>query len=146
MHRENIFHSKFVGFGVSVSAVLVVTLFLDLVSDEINSTTVALSLLLAVLSSATFFGRNPALLASFVAMLCFNYFFIPPVQTLTISDPQNLVAWAAFTITAIVAGELSAYARRRANESERLYAALQTAFKTATQAEAFQLLDNRQYR
>ncbi|HQX56872.1 MAG TPA: DUF4118 domain-containing protein [Pyrinomonadaceae bacterium] len=137
MHRENIFHSKFVGFGVSVSAVLVVTLFLDLVSDEINSTTVALSLLLAVLSSATFFGRNPALLASFVAMLCFNYFFIPPVQTLTISDPQNLVAWAAFTITAIVAGELSAYARRRANESERLYAALQTAFKTATQAEAF---------
>jgi K+-sensing histidine kinase KdpD len=76
------------------------------------------------------------LLASFVAMLCFNYFFLPPVHTWSISDPQNLVAWAAFTMTALVAGELSAYARRRASESERLYAELQELFKTATEAEA----------
>ena len=124
------------GFAVCVVAVLLVAVILIALGDRINTTTVALALLLVVLSSATFFGRNPALLASFVAMLCFNYFFIPPVHTWTISDPQNLVAWAAFTITAIVAGELSAYARRRARESERLYEELQTAFKTATQAEA----------
>jgi two-component system sensor histidine kinase KdpD len=58
------------------------------------------------------------------------------VHTWTIAEPQNLVAWAAFTITAIVAGELSAYARRRAREAERLYEELQTVFKSATQAEA----------
>ena len=115
---------------------LLATVGLQSLGDHINSTTVALTLLLVVLSSATFFGRNPALLASFVAMLCFNYFFLPPVHTWTIADPQNLVAWAAFTITAIVAGELSAYASRRAREAERLYEELQTAFKTATQAEA----------
>ena len=123
-------------FGLSVAAVFLVTVGLIELRDRVNSTTVALAFLLVVLSAATFFGRNPALLASFVAMLCFNYFFIPPVHTWTISDPQNLVAWAAFTLTALVAGELSAYASRRAREAERLYEELQAAFKTATEAEA----------
>ncbi len=136
MNFEGIFRSKLLRFGISIAAVLLATIGLEQLTDRVNSTTVALLLLLIVLSSATFFGRNPALLASFVAMLCFNYFFLPPVRTWTIADPQNLVAWAAFTITALIAGELSAYARRRARESERLYVELQTAFKKATQAEA----------
>lgn len=133
-HRPS--NSTAVSYGISVSAVLVGTLGLIALRERINSTTVALALLLVVLASATFFGRNPALLASFAAMLCFNYFFLPPVHAWTIADPQNLVAWAAFTITALVAGELSAYARRRGREAERLYEELQTAFKTAAQAEA----------
>jgi len=136
MNFEGIFRSKLLRFGLSVAVVLLVTVGLASLEDRVNSITVALTLLLIVLASATFFGRNPALLASFVAMLCFNYFFLPPIHNWTISDPQNLVAWAAFTITAIVAGELSAYASRRAREAERLYEELQTAFKTATQAEA----------
>jgi K+-sensing histidine kinase KdpD len=103
----------------------------------VNSTTVALVLLLIILASATLFGRNPALVASFGAMLSFNYFFLPPVRTWHIADPQNLIAWASFTITAIVTGELSASVRRRALESERLYDELQASFKAATQAEAY---------
>ena len=125
-----------VRFGVSVAAVLLATLAMVELSSRINPTTVALVFLLIILTLATFFGRNPALLASFAAMLCFNYFFLPPVRTWHIADPQNLVAWAAFTITAIIAGELSSYARRRAMESERLYEELQAAFEKATQAEA----------
>ena len=130
-------------FGISMLAVLLVTALLAPFQREINSTTIALAFLLIVLFSATFFGRNPALFASLVAMLCFNYFFLPPVRTWTISEPQNLVAWFAFTLTAIVAGELSAYARRRADEAthgkleiERLYRELQNAFEQASQAEA----------
>ncbi len=138
MSSEGVFRSGLLAYGVSAVAVLAIALGLTLLETHINTTTVALALLLVVLSSATFFGRNPALLASFVAMLCFNYFFIPPVHTWTIADPQNLVAWAAFTITALVAGEMSAYARRRANEAERLYEELQSAFKSASEAAALQ--------
>lgn len=130
------FTSKLFRYGAPVVAVVLMTLVLWLLGEHVNLTTVALVFLLVVLSSATFFGRNPALVASFAAMLSFNYLFIPPVGTWHIADPQNLVAWAAFTITAIIAGELSAYARRRARESERLYEELQAAFKTATEAEA----------
>ena len=136
MSFDSVLRSIPLRYGISVAAVLLATLGLIGLESHVNTTTVALVLILIVLASATFFGRNPALLASFAAMLCFNYFFIPPVHTWTISEPQNLVAWAAFTITAIVAGELSSYARRRARESERLYVELQAAFKTATQAEA----------
>lgn len=137
MGQGGFFGSKISRFGLSAAAVLSATAGLSLASTQINSTTVALSLLLVVLASATFFGRNPALLASFVAMICFNYFFLPPIHTFSISDPQNLAAWAAFTLTALITGELSAYARRRARESERLYEELQKAFKSATEAEAF---------
>src|SRR5437762_7292688 len=100
MSGQGVFNSILLRYGLSVASVLVVTVGLIELDTRVNSTTVALALLLIVLSSATFFGRNPALLASFVAMLCFNYFFLPPVHTWTIAEPQNLVAWAAFTITA----------------------------------------------
>ena len=136
MKVDGLFDSKLLRFGVSLAAVLLATMGLVTLAGRVNLITVSLTLLLIVLTSATFFGRNPALLASFVAMLCFNYFFIPPIHTWTISDPQNLIAWAAFTITALIAGELSAYADRRAREAERLFEELQKAFKSATEAEA----------
>jgi two-component system sensor histidine kinase KdpD len=109
----------------------------------INSTTVALALLLIVLFTATLWGSGPALLASALGMLCFNFFFLPPVGTLTIAEPDNWVALAVFLITAITAGQLSARAKRRAEEAEtgrreieRLYKELREAFERASHAEA----------
>lgn len=128
--------SRTLRFGLSLGAVVLVSFALLALREAVNATTVAMIFLVIILSSATFFGRNPALLASFAAMLIFNYFFLPPYGTWHIAEPQNLIAWAAFTITAIVAGELSAYARRRAVEAERLYGELQEAFEAATEAEA----------
>lgn len=136
MSLKDLYRLPLFSYGVSFVAIVSATAGLQRAAGYVNSATVALALLLIVLTSATFFGRNPALFASFVAMLCFNYFFLPPVGTWNIAESQNLIAWASFTFTAIVAGELSAYARRRAREAERLYDELQSAFKAATQAEA----------
>src|SRR5689334_834696 len=62
-------------------------------------------------------------------MLCFNFFFLPPVGTFTIADPQNWVALIAFLVTAIVVSQLSGRARKRQSDAvggqrdlERLYA------------------------
>ncbi|HXA50822.1 MAG TPA: ATP-binding protein [Candidatus Acidoferrum sp.] len=85
----------------------------------VNATTVALSFVLAVLAAATWWGLTEAVTASVVGMLFFNYFFLPPVGTLTIADPQNWVALAAFLLTAIVASHLSTSARRRALDATR---------------------------
>ena len=110
---------------------------------HVNATTVAVSLLLAVLFVAIAFGSTPALVASVLAMLCFNFFFLPPYHTFTIADPQNWVALTAFFITALAVGQLSARAKRRAEEAEagrveirRLYDELQEAFERASEAEA----------
>jgi two-component system sensor histidine kinase KdpD len=111
-----------------VAAILAVYRFLL----PVNSTTVALTLLLAILGMSTRWGLGEATVASVVAVLGFNYYFLPPVGTLTIQDPQNWVALLAFLVTAVTASQLSASARRRAAEAEarrleieRLYALVQ---------------------
>jgi len=128
---------------LSVITVAAAVLGLAPFAARINSTTVALALLLTILFLATAFGSRYALVASLIAVLCFNFFFLPPLYTFTIADPQNWVSFGAFVITAIVAGQLSTYARRRAEESERrrveiekLYEELQNAFEQASEAEA----------
>lgn len=123
-------------YGTALLSVILITILLQPFHEKLSPTTVSLIFLLIVLFTASFFGRNPALLSAFSAMLSFNYFFLQPVKTWTISEPQNLIAWGAFTITAVIAGELSAYARRRAEEAEKLYDELQIAFEAASQAKA----------
>lgn len=94
----------------------------------VNTTTVALVFVLTVLAIATRWGLMEAIVASVAAMLCFNFFFLPPIGTLTIADPQNWIALLTFLVTAIVASQLSANAKRREreatarrNEVEKLY-------------------------
>jgi two-component system sensor histidine kinase KdpD len=76
-------------------------------------------------------------------MLCFNFFFLPPLGTFTIAATDNWIALLAFLVTAITAGQLSASAKKRAEEAEagrreieRLYAELRDAFERASHAEA----------
>lgn len=133
------------GYLIAFGGVAVATLILSSFQSRINSTAIALALLLVVLVVATVFGSRPALLASLLGILSFNFFFLPPLYTFTISDSQNWVAFGAFLVTAIIAGQLSSYARRRAEESEanrkeieRLYLELQSAFEQASQTEALQ--------
>jgi two-component system, OmpR family, sensor histidine kinase KdpD len=85
----------------------------------VNSTTVALSFLLAILAIAALWGLTEAILASVGGMLAFNYFFLPPVGAFTVADPQNWVALFAFLTTAVVASQLSSSAKRRASEAEQ---------------------------
>lgn len=143
MDKANKKYSVWLHYLGAVIGIVLVIFVLEPFHNQINSTTVAFALLLIILLVATLAGRNPALIASLIAMLGFNYFFLPPVRTWAIADPQNLVAWAAFTITAVITGELSAYAKRRAEEAfnskreiEKLYLELQEAFELASQTEA----------
>lgn len=93
-----------------------------------NAPTAGFLYLVAVLLIATKGGIAESTAASIAAMLCFNFYFFPPVRTLTIADPQNWVALFAFLATSLTASHLSARAKRRAieaedgkNEIERLY-------------------------
>ncbi|RPJ87014.1 MAG: DUF4118 domain-containing protein, partial [Acidobacteria bacterium] len=85
----------------------------------LNHTTVALSFLLVVLFTAAAWGLRESVVASLVAMICFNVFFLPPVGTVTIADPQNWLALFVFLVTSLVASKLSDAARTRALESEK---------------------------
>lgn len=95
----------------------------------VNQTTVALSFLLAILAVSVFWGFAVAAFMSVAAMLAFNYFFLPPIGTFTIADPQNWMALFAFLATALITSRLATRVRHEADaaeqrrrEVERLYA------------------------
>lgn len=95
---------------------------------HVNQTTVALMFLVMVLLTSAYWGLRYALVMAVIATAAFNFFFLPPVGTFTIADPQNWVALFAFLITALVASNLAERARREAEgakqrrrEVERLY-------------------------
>jgi two-component system sensor histidine kinase KdpD len=141
--KGNLRRSKSTGYILATLAVGMLTVTLLPLRSQINSTTVGFAFLLVVLSVAIVWGSGPALLASVSGVLCYNFFFLPPVHTFTIADPQNWVALTAFFITALAVGQLSARAKRRAEEAEagrvenrRLYEELQGAFDRASEAEA----------
>jgi K+-sensing histidine kinase KdpD len=134
---------RWAGYAGAVLGSGLVTALLAPFHEQINSTTVALAFLLVVLFVALFWGSRPALLASLLGVFCLNFFFLPPLYTLSIAHPQNWVALTAFFTTALAVGQLSARAKRRAEEAEegrreieRLYEQLQVAFDRASQAEA----------
>jgi two-component system sensor histidine kinase KdpD len=82
-----------------------------------NAATVSTTFLLIVLVVAALSTLRVAAATSVTAVLAFNFFFLPPVGTFTIADPQNWVALAAFLAVSIIASNLSAQARARAQEA-----------------------------
>jgi two-component system sensor histidine kinase KdpD len=107
-----------IAYLLALCGVACVVIIYRLIIIDVNTTTVALSFLLVVLATASTYGLGPAITASITGMLCFNFFFLPPVGTLTIEDPQNWVALVAFLVTAVTASQLSSAARRRARDAE----------------------------
>ncbi|MGY5778407.1 DUF4118 domain-containing protein [Rhizobium sp. LEGMi135b] len=98
---------------------------LDQVLDVRN---LALVFLMAVLASAVTQGLRPALYSCILGALAFNFFFLPPRYTLTISDPESVLAFFFFLGVAVIASNLTATvqrqaaaARQRARTTEDLY-------------------------
>ena len=93
-----------------------------------SPTTVGFMYLLVVLIIASTWGFVEAAVAAVAGALCFNYYFFPPLGTLTIADPLNWIALLSFLITALITSRLSAKAEQRARDAmdrqkdlERLY-------------------------
>ena len=103
------------GFGFL--GIISVTLLLWRLPHVSNATTVALGFLLVVLFVAASARLWVAVITSIVAMLAFNFFFLPPVGAFVIADPQNWVALFAFLAVSLVASNLSAVARDRTHEA-----------------------------
>jgi two-component system sensor histidine kinase KdpD len=102
---------------LSLLALAAVTLVYARWMHVTNATIVALTFLLIVLITAATSRLPTAAISSIAAMLCFNFFFLPPVGTWTIADPQNWVALFVFLAVSLVASRLSHVARARTEEA-----------------------------
>jgi two-component system sensor histidine kinase KdpD len=111
-------------FGALAGIVLVYYRWL-----HVSPTTVALSLLLLVLLLAAGWGMRYAVVLSIAATIAYNYFFLPPIRTFTIADPQNWLALFAFLATAIIASRLSDQARDEALDARARQRELEVLFR-----------------
>ena len=119
---------RFRATALSLVAVGVTTVLCSRVVP-VNATTAAMAYLLVILFIGTVATLSEGIIASFAAMLLFNYYFLPPIGKFTISDPQNWIALFAFLTVALVSSKLSTNFRRQQEkllnsqrEIERLYA------------------------
>jgi two-component system sensor histidine kinase KdpD len=115
-------------YAGSLVAVLIALAIGLLLQQSLGIGSIALVFLTAVLVSAIFHGLWPALLASVASALAYNFFFLPPLYTFTITAPENVVTLFFFTLTAVVTSNLTArvraqalVARNRAKMTEDLY-------------------------
>jgi K+-sensing histidine kinase KdpD len=122
----------------SVGLIVAVLRLAEVSSDGIASTL----LLLDVVVVARWFTLGPALTTAALGAVSYSYFFLPPAG-FGIEKPEDWFGFIAFTVTAVLAGELSSRAERRAAEAqagrveiERLYQELKGAFERASEAEA----------
>src|SRR6202795_4310090 len=118
---------RVIGIAVSLTVVAAITFAYRHIL-HVNQTTVALSFLLAILAVSAVWGMAVSVVMSLAAVMAFNYFFLPPLGTMTIADPQNWVALFAFLVPAIMGSQLSSRIRTEADEAhhrrrevERLY-------------------------
>jgi two-component system sensor histidine kinase KdpD len=107
---------RFLRFAAALAIVFGISTFYRHVLP-VNPTTVALTFLLAILAVSTIWGIAVSVFMSIVAMLAFNFYFLPPVGTFTVADPQNWVALFAFLVVSVLASHLSTRARQQAKDA-----------------------------
>lgn len=111
-------------WGIAASALALGAAML--LQPYFGAETTPLIFLMAVTGVAYRLGLGPSLLAAVASMLCYNFFFLPPLYTFTIADPTNVAALFFFLFSAVVVSELTARVRRQA-ETARARAAITNA-------------------
>jgi len=102
------------GYGVSLGLVALVTLLGYSISGIGNVTNIALLYLLPVLVAATRFGLRTGIIAGLASSLAYNFFFIPPLLTFSIADPQNLITVMVLLGIAVMVSQMASRVRDHA--------------------------------
>lgn len=107
------------GYLIALALVGLTTGFNVWLAQLIGPYTISLIYLLPVIASSTLLGLRPSLLASVAAALAYNFFFLPPLYTFTIADPQNAVTFLVLIGIGIATSQLAGRLRREANIGAR---------------------------
>lgn len=109
--------SPLLRYGAAVVGVALASFCIALIMSRVHIENISLLYLLVVLWLASKFGRGPAVLASVLAFLAYDFFFIPPLHRLTVGDPAEWLSLFALLATSLVLGQLTAAVQQRAREA-----------------------------
>ncbi len=100
---------------------------------HVNQTTVALTLLLLVLFLAAQWGSRYAVTTAVAASLAYNFYFLPPIGSFTIRDPQNWLGIFTFLTVAVVGSRLSERVREKGEDALRRQGELEVLYGLSRQ-------------
>ena len=106
--------ARAVPYAVALAGVALTFGLVALLRRQFDLPTAVLLYLLPIIFAAARWGRGPAALAAVVAALAHDYFFIPPIGTLTVSKPDEAVGLVLLVFTALATAQLADAARRGA--------------------------------
>jgi two-component system sensor histidine kinase KdpD len=104
-------------FAWAAAAVALATLVGEALTQVVALPNVSIIYLMAVLGPAVLFGVWPAVFASGLSFLAYNFFFIPPVYTFTVARPHELLALFVFLVIAVITSAVAGRAREQARAS-----------------------------
>ncbi len=110
---------SWMGVAMGLLLVALTTLVNLVVAPKIGTDALDLFYLVPVIATATRFGLRPALVSSLAAAVAYNFFFLEPVYTLTIENPQNFVTFVALAGVGVVASQFAGRLRREATVGAR---------------------------
>jgi two-component system sensor histidine kinase KdpD len=102
---------QFWRYGMSLLFVALVTIFGGFVDQFLDPTNLVMVYLLAVVISAVYLGREPAIITSIVSVLAFDFFFIDPVNTFTVDDTQYILTFMGLLIVGLIISNSAALLR-----------------------------------
>jgi two-component system sensor histidine kinase KdpD len=111
--------SRMVGVVGGAASVAIVAGAIGLIDNWVPVLSLGVLFVFAVLPIAVFWGTAYGVAVAIASMLTFNFFFLPPIHTLTLADSRNWFALAVYLTTAIVVGALASRARRQRAEAQR---------------------------
>jgi two-component system sensor histidine kinase KdpD len=106
------------GYFCALALTGLVSGVIALIREVADVGNISMLYLLAVMASAVLFGRGPAILASVASFLAFNFFFVEPHYTLSVTSNDEVVALLLLLIAGIITGQLTALLRQRAREAQ----------------------------
>lgn len=103
------------GYGITLSLVVGVTALASALFHILDLGNVALLYLLPVMAAASLYGLRTGIFAGVISSLAYNFFFLPPVGTLSVSNPENLISIFVLLAVAIVTSQLTSRVRAQAD-------------------------------
>ena len=133
------------GYAVAVLGVALTTGVIGLATTFFQADNLSPLYLLIILWLTVSFGRGPSIMASFLAFLAYDFFFVTPVHRLTVDKPAQWISLLALLATALVIGQLTVTVREHAyralaseQRTKRLYTLAQMISSTTDEGQLLQ--------
>ena len=133
--------NKIYPYLASIALVIIVTFFGALVRTTIAPTNIVIFYLLIVVMTAVWWGRGPAVVVSFLSVLVFDYFLVPPYLTFAISDFQYIFTFIGFLIVGLVISAFASKTRQQAIEAQEKETQVAMLYRLSKDLAAFDSLE-----